>query len=409
MSQIELPQGMKSNERASQTYQAPMGIGNGTDIPNVGVSDSEQGDMPGIKRSYLSSDKKANKPFIVIVGAIGIIVLFSMFFHHPATKQQPGAKVSAQPAAGGPVAQTNQSNLPTDLQTQAAAPVNKQDTTADDIQHTRGADQTGQPLGSIQNFNSQEPGANGQWTPPLYSGSTAVSGQGRSDKEADIRLAQVTKPSLTFVLTSTDIREPAHLASDSPELLVTNFGYEPGFHIATHLESVVTTATKAPAIAVVDFDYRRNGIVVIPAGARVIGEIEQATSTGVVGLHFTSIHLPDGEDIAVNAVGLDQRMGPLKGAVTGRNRGKEFALAALSGLGSTAAMFAGNNVNGTLSEADLIRGQAAQNVGQAADSQIQQLAVTEHLIVTVAAGTQVQVTFVSPAKKKPEAQTASQN
>jgi ABC-type methionine transport system permease subunit len=102
-------------------------------------------------------------------------------------------------------------------------------------------------------------------------------------------------------------------------------------------------------------------------------------------------------------------MGPLKGAVTGRNRGKQFALAALSGLGSTAAMFAGNNVSGTLSEADLIRAQAAQNVGQAADSQIQQLAVTEHMIVSVAAGTQVQVTFISPAKKKPEVQTASQN
>ena len=409
MSQIDLPQGIKSNETASQTYQAHAGLGNGAEIPNAGVSGSEQGDMPGIKRSFLSSDKKANKPFIVIVGAIGIIALFSMFFHHPATKQQPGFKVSGQPTTGAPEAQTNQSNLPTDAQKQAAVPVNKQDTTADDIQHTHGADQNGQTLGSIQNFNSQQPGASGQWAPPPYSGPTAGSGQGRTDKEADIRLAQVTKPSLTFVLTSTDIREPAHLESDSLELPVTNLGYEPGFHIATHLESVVTTATKAPAIAVVDFDYRRKGIVVIPAGARIIGEIEQATSTGVVGLHFTSIHLPDGEDIAINAVGLDQRMGPLKGAVTGRNRGKQFALAALSGLGSTAAMFAGNNVSGTLSEADLIRAQAAQNVGQAADSQIQQLAVTEHMIVSVAAGTQVQVTFISPAKKKPEVQTASQN
>jgi hypothetical protein len=31
------------------------------------------------------------------------------------------------------------------------------------------------------------------------------------------------------------------------------------------------------------------------------------------------------------------------------------------------------------------------------------------MIVSVAAGTQVQVTFISPAKKKPEVQTASQN
>jgi type IV secretory pathway VirB10-like protein len=325
-----------------------------------------------------------------------------MFFHHPATKQQPGAKVSSQPTAGGPAAQGDQSSLPTDQQAQTDA-VNKPNTTADDIMHTRGADQTGQPLGSIQNFNSQRQEAGSQWSPPGYLDSTQNHEKGHNNKAVDIRLAQVTKPSLTFVLTSTDVKEPAHLASETPELLVTNLGYEPGFHIATHLESVVTTATKAPAIAVVDFDYRRNGIVVIPAGSRVIGEIEQATSTGVVGLHFTSIHLPDGEDIAINAVGLDQRMGPLKGAVTGRNRGKQFGLAALSGLGSTAAMFVGNNANGALSEADLIRAQAAQNVGQAADSQIQQLGVTEHLIITVPAGTQVQVTFVSPAKKKPDA------
>jgi len=402
MPQIELPEGMKSDARPSPMYQAPMGIGNDTDTPHPGEPGPEQGDMHTIKRSFLSSDKKANKPFIVIVGAIGLIAIFSMFFHHPATKHQPGAKVSSQPTAGGPAAQGDQSSLPTDQQTQTDA-VNKPNTTADDIMRTRGADQTGQPLGSIQNFNPQRPAADSQWSPPGYLDSTQDHEKGHNNKAVDIRLAQVTKPSLTFVLTSTDVKEPAHLASESPELLVTNLGYEPGFHIATHLESVVTTATKAPAIAVVDFDYRRNGIVVIPAGSRAIGEIEQATSTGVVGLHFTSIHLPDGEDIAINAVGLDQRMAPLKGAVTGRNRGKQFGLAALSGLGSTAAMFVGNNANGALSEADLIRAQAAQNVGQAADSQIQQLGVTEHLIITVPAGTQVQVTFVSPAKKKPDA------
>jgi type IV secretory pathway VirB10-like protein len=163
---------------------------------------------------------------------------------------------------------------------------------------------------------------------------------------------------------------------------------------------VATTATKAPVIGVVDYDYRRNGIVIIPAGSRVIGEIEQASSTGIVGIHFNSIHLPNGEDISISAIGLDQRMSALKGTVTGRNRGKQFLLAALSGLGSTTAMFAGNNVSGSLSEADMMRAQAAQNMGQAADTQIQQLGVSEHLIVTVPAGTQVQMMFTEPSKKK---------
>jgi hypothetical protein len=69
-------------------------------------------------------------------------------------------------------------------------------------------------------------------------------------------------------------------------------------------------------------------------------------------------------------------------------------------MGSATAMFAGNNVNGSLSEADMMRNQTAQNMGQAADTQIQQLEVSQHLIVTVPAGTQVEVTFTAPAKQK---------
>ena len=222
-------------------------------------------------------------------------------------------------------------------------------------------------------------------------------------------MAQVSKPSLTFVLgtpTSANPTESAHLAT-SDELPISNFGYQPGYHIVSHLESVATTATKAPVIAVVDYDYRRNGVTLIPAGSRVIGEIEQATSTGIVGIRFTSIHLPDGEDVPISAVALDQRMGPLKGAVTGRNRGKQFLLSALSGIGSTAALVAGNsNMSGAYSESDMIRGQVAMNIGTATDMQIQQLQVSEHLVVSVPAGTQVQVTFIS---QQPQKKNASQN
>jgi hypothetical protein len=74
-------------------------------------------------------------------------------------------------------------------------------------------------------------------------------------------------------------------------------------------------------------------------------------------IRFKSIHLPDGEDVSIEAIGLDQRMEPLKGQVAGRNRGKQFLLSTLSGIGATAAM----------------RSQTAQNVGQATDEQIQLL------------------------------------
>jgi hypothetical protein len=45
-----------------------------------------------------------------------------------------------------------------------------------------------------------------------------------------------------------------------------------------------------------------------------------------------------------------------------------------------------------------MRQSAAQNIGQATDMQVQQMQVSEHIIVTVPAGTQVQVTFISPTR-----------
>jgi hypothetical protein len=222
-------------------------------------------------------------------------------------------------------------------------------------------------------------------------------------------MLQLQKPSMTFVLVN-NTNEPAHLAAspETAEEKITNFGYIPGFHIGAHLEAVATTATHAPVIAVVDYNYRRNGETIIPAGSKVIGTIGESTSTGIMGINFTTIHLPNGEDIPVSAIGLDHRMGPIKGTVTGKNRAKQFLIATLAGVGSATAMFAGNNASGSLSESDVLRNQMAQNMGQAADGQIQSLAVSEHLIVTVPAGTQVEVTFVTPVKAKASATSQKQ-
>jgi type IV secretory pathway VirB10-like protein len=163
---------------------------------------------------------------------------------------------------------------------------------------------------------------------------------------------------------------------------------------------VATTATKAPVIAVVDYSYKRHGVTIIPAGSRIIGAIGAASSTGIMDIQFNSIHLPNGEDVSINAMGLNTQMGPIKGVVSGRNRSKEFLLATVAGLGGITAQFAGNNTSGALSEGDLIRSQTSTNLGSAADAGIGELAVKEHIVVTVAAGTQVEVTFTTAIKAK---------
>jgi hypothetical protein len=48
-------------------------------------------------------------------------------------------------------------------------------------------------------------------------------------------------------------------------------------------------------------------------------------------------------------------MGPIKGNVYGKRNGRNFLIRAPSGLGSTAMMVVGSNVNGAYSESDMIK------------------------------------------------------
>ena len=58
------------------------------------------------------------------------------------------------------------------------------------------------------------------------------------------------------------------------------------------------------------------------------------------------------------------------------------------------AMLVGqNNLNGPISEADLMRMQLAENVGRAGDQEINRMMLMEHPIVTLPAGLPIYVVF----------------
>ncbi len=77
-------------------------------------------------------------------------------------------------------------------------------------------------------------------------------------------------------------------------------------------------------------------------------------------------------------------------------------MASLAGLGSSAAVFAGSNVNAQLTEADMMKSQAASNLGSNIDSQIGTLqqSVSQSLVVTLPASKEVEVMFTSEAKSQ---------
>ena len=255
-----------------------------------------------------------------------------------------------------------------------------------------GSTQLPKSLGGIGKFEEPDtsPNRHGKWTPPPFGSESAQNQQ--TEKKAEDALSQ---PSLVF--TAHDQSVP-HSGSESLKAEPNNLGLAPGYRVAARLESMASTAVHAPVVAVVEYNYERDGEVIIPAGARVVGKITQADPSGLMNITFSSIEFPDGSSVPIDAVGADMNLQAIKGQVTGRQRGKSMFVRSLSGIGETAAMMVGApSANSAFSENDLLRMQVANNIGNAGDEQIMRMLTMEHIVVSVSAGTEIYVVFEKSA------------
>ena len=72
----------------------------------------------------------------------------------------------------------------------------------------------------------------------------------------------------------------------------------------------------------------------------------------------------------------------------------------MPGVGEIAATLAGRgSLNQPLSEGDLLRERVTNNIGQASDQTVANLALTEHIIVSVPADTEIYVVLQKPVKQ----------
>ena len=183
---------------------------------------------------------------------------------------------------------------------------------------------------------------------------------------------------------------------------VDNFGLASGYHVGVRLESMASTALNAPVTAVIEYNYQRDGKVLIPAGARAIGKISQADASGIMNITFTALEMPNGESVPISAIGATTSLQAIKGQVTGKNVGRSLAVRSLAGLGEAGAMLVGQGgVNSAVSESDLIRQRAAENIGNGADQQVTSLMTTQHIVVSVPAGTEIYLIFTKPQRVNP--------
>ena len=260
----------------------------------------------------------------------------------------------------------------------------------------------GKQLGDIPKFEEPDTNLNGAAKSiPSPSGNSNASDQGAEKREEE----QLSKPSIVF---TAHRQVDASKRGEAAPHRIDNLGLEPGYHLAARLEEMATTAVHAPVAAVVEFNYERNGQILIPAGSRIVGKITQADPSGLMNITFSSIQFPGGETVQIEAVAADMTLQAIKGKVTGKQAGRSMLVRSLSGIGETAAMIVGApSGNSAFSENDLMRMRMADNIGNASDEQIMRMMTMQHIVVSVPAGTEIYVIFAKASSTEVQAGSKS--
>ena len=355
---------------------------------------------------------KDNKRLLVLaVGAVVFMVILALSFNGLINSSSMQKKSTASRDKKGPAKSNTGGGLPNAA---SIAPIldaghaPAQNTDADRItaelvgQTAKKQPKPAMPttLGGVKLFENPQP-----WQPPAYQPGTqplepASDETRRETAGAKSERDLMDKPSLVFVKSnaSPSTRGGSNETVASLEL---GIGLSPGTRLRARLESTVSTAVGTPVVAVIEYNYEQNGEIVVPAGAKAFGHLEAADRSGYIGIRFDSLLLPDGSSVGVEAAATDLQLRPLRGKVEGKNAGKNILVRSFGGVGEIAATLVGRgNLNQPLSEGDLLRERVSNNIGQASDQTIANLAITQRIVVSVPAGTELYVVLQKAAKER---------
>ncbi|MGB6401467.1 MAG: hypothetical protein WBF26_01375 [Candidatus Sulfotelmatobacter sp.] len=250
-------------------------------------------------------------------------------------------------------------------------------------------------LGSIPPFGDQQP-----WQAPPYQPGSGIgagaetSDLGKAEREAMEKSSLIYVRSASASSASAQARELFN--NPVPEL---GLGLATGTRLRARLESAASTAVRTPVLAVIEYNYERDGGIIVPAGAKAVGHIRNGDRSGYVDIQFDSLLMPDGVVVPVEAAATDLDLRPLKGKVEGKNTGKNVLVRSLSGIGQAGSMLVGQgSLNQPLSESDQMRERVSNNVGEAGDEEVSRLAITQHIVVTISADTPIYVVLEQTPK-----------
>jgi hypothetical protein len=399
--------------KAQVLEEIPQQPASGTAPPNV------NGNVPFVpQKDKPKSILKENGRLMFIGAGIVVVLLllaFNGIFRHSVTMQKNSATAKQQQPAKPDNSVATSSVTP--ILDAGRSPSQEADgslVNPDQIGRTATKPPKPSPavtLGDVKPFDGS------QWQPPPYqAGSQPTAGTNEAPKISDtneIRTEHdaLDKPSLVFVRNSTS--GPNQRPQGAAIPIEFGIGLAPGTRLRARLESAINTAVRTPVVAVVEYNYEQHGEIVIPAGAKAFGHLESADRSGYVGIRFESLQLPDGSSVPLEAAATDLQLRPLRGKVEGKHAGKNVLVRSVAGVGEVAATLVGRgSLNQPLSGSDLLRERVANNIGQASDQTVANLALTERIVVSVPADTEIYVILQKAAKEtvtSSRAQVPSQN
>jgi hypothetical protein len=252
-------------------------------------------------------------------------------------------------------------------------------------------------LGSVPPFDGQQ-----SWQSPPFQPGVIASPNPVPDN-SELKRAEpdaLSKSSLVFVRNAAGTQPAAGSPVQGSAGVDLGLGLATGTRLKARLAYAASTALKTRVIAVIEYNYERDGEIVIPAGAQAVGSIEQADRSGYLSIRFDSLQMPDGSKTPLNAIATDPNSQVLKGRVEGKNTGKSLLARSLSGIGQGATLLVGRgNLNQPLSEQDLLRERVGENIGLASDQEVTRLALNEHVVVSLSAGTPIYIVLQDSTKQ----------
>lgn len=364
--------------------------------------DREARDQPGTQFATRAAVKGADGiskgKLFLLGGGLAVAVLFFVFTAvvNNSPKKLAAVKPPSQQSRQKKSTVTQGSVTPVMDTVHAPAPDNSSGQLGpDDIRRTRSLENgtgrkppAGKPavassLGNVPSF----PDTQQKWEDPAPYGAAPAAETPQPQQNS------LKEPSLIFVRSvaqNQGIGAPK-VGTDNDAVL--RLGLTPGTRIQAKLVTQISSAVMVPVVAVVEYTYAIGDRIIVPAGARVYGQVQQADQSGLVSVKFDEIELLDGAREEIDAVGTGLDLGPIKGNVYGKNTGKNVLVRAVSGLGSVLAEVAGNNSSAALSEDDILRERLAENIGTAGDSEVMRFNANSRVVVSVPADTKIYVVF----------------